>query len=155
MRIEATSDGQVRYSLDDVVKYTVTDTSLQSGKIQFIPGCVGMTVRNVVVAAGGCDMSLIRGHACEGQTLEDVPTSFHKSLSLLLPIVFQSFDKRLIRRGRLILMALTTARLLARPTLGATASQCTRRAGAGAGAVGWRMMVARVTRTEAFPNIPL
>lgn len=72
VRIEATLDGEVRYSLDDVVKYTVTDTSLQSGKIQFIPGCVGMTVRNVVVATGGCDMSLIQGHACEGRTIEDV-----------------------------------------------------------------------------------
>lgn len=49
VRIEATADGEVRYSLDDVVKYTVTDPSLQSGKVQFIPGCVGMTVRNVVV----------------------------------------------------------------------------------------------------------
>ena len=72
VRIEATSDGEVRYSLDDVVKYSVTDTSLQSGHIQFIPGCTGMTVRNVVVTTGGCDMALIQGHACEGETLADV-----------------------------------------------------------------------------------
>ena len=49
VRIEATADGEVRYSLDDVVVYTVTDTSLQSGTVQFIAGCVPMVVRNVVV----------------------------------------------------------------------------------------------------------
>ena len=45
VRIEATSDGEVRYSLDDVVKYTVTDTTLQSGKIQVRASCTGNRTR--------------------------------------------------------------------------------------------------------------
>ena len=30
----------MRFSLDDVVRYTVVDTALQSGTVQFVPGCV-------------------------------------------------------------------------------------------------------------------
>eukprot|EP01052_Picozoa_sp_SAG31_P020057 SAG31_NODE_1490_length_8134_cov_3.892968_4_plen_184_part_00 len=50
VRIEATATGQVRYSLDDVVKYEAEDVSLQSGTTQFVAGCVDMAVRNVVVS---------------------------------------------------------------------------------------------------------
>ena len=41
--------GEVRFSLDDSVRYTVVDVSLQSGPIQFSARCVGMAVRNVMV----------------------------------------------------------------------------------------------------------
>ena len=39
----------MRYSLDDRVVYSVVDTGLQSGTLQFVSGCVTMVIRNVRV----------------------------------------------------------------------------------------------------------
>jgi len=47
--INAKADGNVEFLLNGEVKYTVNDDSRQTGKLRFVSGCTGMSVRNVKI----------------------------------------------------------------------------------------------------------
>lgn len=47
VRIDAASDGKVRFYLDSVEKHYEIDSSRQSGTLQFVAKCTGMHIRNV------------------------------------------------------------------------------------------------------------